>query len=222
VSNLLRQLQNNDAVLLLYLAGELPPEDRTEVEQMLATDPLMRGALERLRDASDAFESAMPGLDRATRLPAPEPVAMRRVMRAMRQWQARRLAAPGPAESRRKIRFPLWAYPLAAAASVVIAFLVWWGNTERPGRPDAYAMTGKAAPVAVVAPSPQSDVAQAWAMGGPADVSDEVTSLIEPSDYNLFFPIADSELGATPGVSQPPSGQPEPPLSVPDPDDILL
>src|SRR2546421_13037200 len=119
----------------------------------------------------------MPALDRATRLPAPESVGVRRVVRAMRQWQALRLAAPKPAEVRRRFRFPVWAYPLAAAASVVIGFLVWWGNTERAGRPDAYAIGVRPGPV-VPASSPDSDVAFAWAMGGPAAVSDEATSLI--------------------------------------------
>jgi hypothetical protein len=223
VSNLLQQLESNEAVLLMYLAGELPPQDRAEVEQMLATDPSMRGALDRLREANDAFESAMPALDRATRLAAPEAVGVRRAVRAMRQWQARRLAAPKPAEARRKFQFPLWAYPVAAAASVVIAFLVWWGNTDRAGRPDAYAIGGRPVPVAP-AISPDSDVALAWAMGGPADVSDEVTSLIEPSDYNLFFPIADGDVGGSPAQAQPPtqSGQPDAPLPTADQDDTLL
>ena len=72
------------------------------------------------------------------------------------------------------------------------------------------------------ASSPDSDVALAWAMGGPADVSDEVTSLIEPSDYNLFFPIADGDVGGSPAQLQPQSGQPDAPASVPDQDDILL
>jgi hypothetical protein len=221
VSNLLQQLESNEAILLMYLAGELPPQDRAEVEQMLATDPLMRGALDRLREADNAFKTAMPALDRATRLPAPESVGVRRVVRVMRQWQARRLAAPKPVEVRRRFRFPVWAYPLTAAASVVIAFLVWWGNTDRAGRPDVYAMGGRSGSIAP-AFSPESDVALAWAMGGPADVSDEVTSLIEPSDYNLFFPLADGDVGGSPAQAQPQSGQPDGPAPVSDQDDILL
>jgi hypothetical protein len=218
VSNLLQQLENNESILLMYLAGELPPQDLAEVEQMLATDPVMRTSLERLREARDSFEAAMPALDRATRQPAPESVAVRRVVREMRQWQARRLAAPAPIEVRRRLRFPVWAYPIATAAAVVIGFLVWWGNAERPARPE-YAVGVRGGTVSSTS-WPDNDVAYAWAMGGPADVSDEVTSLIEPSDYNLFFPIADGDMGGSPAQPQP--GQAEPPVFPPEQDDILL
>ena len=39
MSNLLQQLENNEAILLMYLAGELPEPDRVEVEQMLVSNP---------------------------------------------------------------------------------------------------------------------------------------------------------------------------------------
>src|SRR5215210_6560424 len=146
VSNLLRQLENKQAVLLMHLAGELPPEDRVEVEQMLATDPGMRADLERLREAHGAFVSAMPALDRATRLPAPESVGVSRIVRLIEQWQARRLARPREADPRRTLRFPWWAYPMAASASVVIAFLVWWGNSDRGPRPVDFARRGGEVP----------------------------------------------------------------------------
>ena len=41
MSSLLPQL-NNESLLLMYIADELPAEDRVEVEQMLTIDPGMR------------------------------------------------------------------------------------------------------------------------------------------------------------------------------------
>jgi anti-sigma factor RsiW len=195
VSNLLRQLESDEAILLMYLADELPPEDRQEVSQMLATDPRMRALLERVREAHDGFAAAMPALDRATRLPAPEAAGVRRVVRAMRQWQARRIARPAPAPPGPGLMYPWWAYPLAAAASVVIAFLVWWGHADRSdrlpematGRPGLYGV-----PAGV---SPDIDIALAWQMSSPAEESDEVAALVDPSDYAVLLMIDDADAG---------------------------
>ena len=130
---MLDQLENNDAVLLMYLADELPAEDRAEVERMLSVDAGLRAELERLRAASAWVAEQINREDRSTRLPASQAAAVRRVGRSMRQWHARHLAeAPArPAAPVQGLRYPWWAYPLAAAASVVIAFLVWWGNVDR-------------------------------------------------------------------------------------------
>ena len=132
MASVLQQLESNEAVLLMYLAGELPAEDRTEVERMLAVDAGLRADLERLREAFAWFSAEVARDDRAIRPAVSEGAAVRRVGRAMRQWYARRLAAaPAPRPAAGTLRYPWWAYPLAAAASVVIAFLVWWGNTDR-------------------------------------------------------------------------------------------
>jgi hypothetical protein len=131
VPSVLNQLENNDAVLLMYLADELAAEDRAEVERMLAVDADLRGQLERLGAAHDSVSAALAQDDRAARLAVSEAAAVRRLGRAMRQWNARRLAAaPVPVRQTSSLRYPWWTYPLAAAASVVIAFLVWWGNTD--------------------------------------------------------------------------------------------
>jgi hypothetical protein len=155
VPSVLQQLENNDAVLLMYLAGELPDAERTEVERMLAVDAGLRGQLERLREAHAWFAEEMARDDRSTRPAVSQGAAVRRVGRAMRQWHTRRLAeAPAAAAAPRPgLRYPWWAYPLSAAASVVIAFLVWWGNTDRPVPGDR--------DVAVVAPSAEDVYANA-------------------------------------------------------------
>jgi hypothetical protein len=155
VASLLQQLENNEAMLLMYLADELPAEDRDEVERMLAVDAGLLAQLERLQRAYNTFAAAMERQDAASRLPVPESVAVRRVGRVMAQWHARRLASPKEAKPVATLRYPWWAYPLAAAASIVLAFLVWWGNTDRRTTsvpyvkvPYSYGQTSEPAPEA--------------------------------------------------------------------------
>jgi hypothetical protein len=201
-SSLLQQLENNEAVLLMYLAGELPPDDRAEVELLLAGDAALRAEFERLRGAYDAFGSGMRVLDSATRLPVPEATSVRRVGAAMRQWHAARQARPPARPRLPELRYPWWAYPAAAAASVVIAFLVWWGNSDRPERVVYHA------PVFVTdydqPAGPQfdaEDVAAWWGVrsadgaegsdadGGANEAPEDLAAfaLIDPSDSNVLL-----------------------------------
>ena len=126
MSSLLQQLQNNEAVLLMYLAGELPPEDRREVEQLLAGDISLRRELESLRRLQADLDDALAIADAA------EPVtgqwsAARQVAAAVGPAHARRLAATPPAPQHR-LHFTWWAYPASAAAAVLVAMLVWWSS----------------------------------------------------------------------------------------------
>jgi hypothetical protein len=141
MSSLLHQLENNEAVLLMYLAGELPPEDCAEVEQHLAADAGLRAELERLRQTNDALTVTLSAADgvgiraadhEAARLAA----AVRRVSRAMVQFQLeQRQRAETPAEELpvRKLRLPRWAYPFAAAAMILISFVAYWGFKQGGG-----------------------------------------------------------------------------------------
>jgi hypothetical protein len=130
--SLLHQLENNEGVLLMYLAGELPPQDRAEVEQMLAGDPGMRAELERLRETVALVETALAELDRTERLPMSADVASRRVGRMASQWNADRLAAEAAAaaaQATRPHRVSKWAYPAAAiAACALISWGIWWAS----------------------------------------------------------------------------------------------
>src|SRR5258706_8742588 len=63
MSNLLHELENNEAILLMYLAGELPEEDRIEVEQMLAGDPALRAELAELAALQDRVSGMMARAD---------------------------------------------------------------------------------------------------------------------------------------------------------------
>jgi hypothetical protein len=125
----LQQL-NNEAVLLMYLADELPADDRAEVDHVLATDPAFRAELNRLTQAQELFETGMARLDAAQPLPG-ELAAVRRITAAMRRNMleyAARVSAP--VVMRRGLRYPWWAYPTVAAASVILAFLTWWGHGD--------------------------------------------------------------------------------------------
>jgi anti-sigma factor RsiW len=117
---------DQDALLMLYVADELSAEQRAELEGRLAGDPELAAELARLRDARDVCFAALARADGRGRLPMSEGVAVRRVGRAMRQWQVEReLArnAAAPAAPRRKLAW--WVYPSAAAAAIIVGFLVW-------------------------------------------------------------------------------------------------
>jgi hypothetical protein len=166
--------------------------------------------------------------DRSDRLAVSEGAAVRRVGRAMRQWHARRLAAaPAPAEAPSGLRYPWWAYPLAAAASVVIAFLVWWGNTDRPVPGDHnYAVVSPPpedalanADPATVADFEADMLAQSFgfgdyrpdSFGGPAggewDESGSLYAAVAPTDANVLMLMnnnaADANEGALPDADEP-------------------
>lgn len=196
MSSLLQKLENNEAVLLMYLADELPPEDRTEVEHMLAADAGLRAELERLREIYDDVAAALAALDRTTRLVLPESAGVRRVTREIEQWHARRLASPPAAPAVPPLRFPWWSYPLSAAAAVLIAFLVWWGNTDRQPPQNRYV----AMPYNGDFSMPEVDyVAQGWAIGAAADEPEEFAATNDTSEYSILLLIDDVERpGAAP------------------------
>ena len=123
----LQQLENNEAVLLMYAADELPPEDRDEVEQMLASDGGMRAELASIRDSLASVDGALGELDAITRLPMSSAVAIRRLGPALTEWQHQRLAPPPAAPAPAPLRYAWWIYPLASAAAILLAVTVWWG-----------------------------------------------------------------------------------------------
>jgi anti-sigma factor RsiW len=143
VRSLLQQLENNEAVLLMYLAGELPAEDRAEVEQLLANDGGLRAELARLRDAERAFALALEEADARSAPAATEAprraAAVRSVSRAIAEYHAERRAAAardaasaasnGSEWSLRRLRLPGWMYPFAAAAVLLIGWVGYWGFT---------------------------------------------------------------------------------------------
>ena len=138
---LLPQL-DNDSILLMYLAGELPAEDVAVVERMLASDAALRATLEELRSAYDGAAEVIAAADARERLALPAASAARRVGQAARAWSARRLANPPAGRSvggaGRSLRFPWWCYPLASAAAMVLAAVSWWGFQPDTGPAQKY------------------------------------------------------------------------------------
>ena len=133
MQSLLEKLENNEAVLMMYLADELPAEDRAEVDSQLQNDPQLRDELARLRQADQslirAVESvqSLPAESRHHRI-------VQQVTLAMMQQQSRKderaRQSSDSAPARRSLRIPNWVYPIATAAMVLIAFIAYWGFTK--------------------------------------------------------------------------------------------
>ena len=128
--SLLQQLENNESVLLLYLADELLPEDRAEVEQMLATDVSLRREFECIQSLHDTFTVSMNALD-GLKLPATsQGCSARKISQMMARQavlEAVRPVDPGTRPERRRLRLGGWMYPVAVAAAILIA-VGWWGR----------------------------------------------------------------------------------------------
>lgn len=115
-----------DAALMLYASEELSSEERAAMEARLAIEPALSVRLEDLRSARQACFDALELADQHDRVPSSQGVAVRQVARAMRQWHVDRTVgyASVPISQHRR-RIPGWAYPTAAAAMILIGFLVW-------------------------------------------------------------------------------------------------
>ena len=180
-TSLLSQLGGDECVLLMYLADELPPGDRTTVECRLAAEPALREMLEQMRSLHDDVSGVIADADRHCPPLANTPVLVRHVGRAMRQWQTDRMAPkPAPVVDPKSLRYAWWTYPLTAAAALLIAFLVWWGQNPNAGN-----LAGdfrRPVPVAVD-PEAEELVAQIADSFGSANVlEDELASLDEVAD----------------------------------------
>jgi hypothetical protein len=125
MSSLLHKLGSNEAILLMYLADELPREDRAEVERMLSADAGLRADLERLRGVDELLAGAMSadgGMSRAA-----DEMAVRRVLREMKRHQTELALRPEPAPPSRGSALPMWTIPFAAAAAALFLFIGLWG-----------------------------------------------------------------------------------------------
>jgi anti-sigma factor RsiW len=127
MGTLLQQLQNNQALLVMYLADELEPEDRADVEQRLAADAGLRADLTQLQEAQNVVTKLLQQMDENSALPATADVASRRVSRMMKQRQLDLLSTEPLLAPRQKRHIPWWVYWVASAAAAVVAVVVWWG-----------------------------------------------------------------------------------------------
>jgi hypothetical protein len=121
VANLLQQLHDDQARLVMYIADELGGEDRADLEQRLSGDANLQGELDRFSEVYGAFSVGMTDLDAATPIHADVSAAVRRASAAIRKWQARPVPHRAPvAEKRSSFGMRTWAIPSAAAAIVLV------------------------------------------------------------------------------------------------------
>jgi anti-sigma factor RsiW len=149
--SVLSQLQDDQAILVMYLADELPGAERAVVEKRLAAEPALRAELESLRITHARIEQSLSHLDSAQPMPA-TPTAMQwKLSRMIRQWQVDR-ALHEPEEPLRRgifLRFAP-AYPFVAAAALLLSFIVWWGLR------DDQSATGEFADAPIVTQDPST------------------------------------------------------------------
>jgi hypothetical protein len=127
MSTLLNQLHDDDAILLMYIADELPAADRAQVESRLDRDANLRARLAELRSLRDAVTAGLARLDRSEILPSDQAIA-RRVAREMRRYQLELADRPALAAPKRHRRnWPTWVYPAAAAAAIFFILVGLWG-----------------------------------------------------------------------------------------------
>lgn len=134
---MIERLENNEQILLMYLADELPAEDRAEVEQMLKVDASLGRELKGLRAAQERVHETLGRLDDLSPLPVSVDFAARQVGREIRRELARpKIQYAAPVQDR-QVRSWRWLYPTVAAASIAIIGMVWLGREATPSNPVA-------------------------------------------------------------------------------------
>ncbi|MGD0770901.1 MAG: hypothetical protein ABSB42_22185 [Tepidisphaeraceae bacterium] len=120
----LQHLENNEAILLMYLGNELPAQDRVEFEQMLASDGALRREMEIVRQTQQLAFDALSSLDAVTRPPLLPIVAQRRVSQLVREWADRRRRPVGMVSEAGR-QMPWRRISIAAAASLLVGSYIW-------------------------------------------------------------------------------------------------
>jgi len=126
MKSLLHTLNDNEAVLLMYLFNELPADDRAEVEEMLAFDGGLRCELEQLKAMHQTIDGALEVADARVASPRAEAAVRRQAYKAIDQWDTRQhaLVAPIPIKPRSLLRLVLYSSGIAAA--ILVGFSYIW------------------------------------------------------------------------------------------------
>jgi hypothetical protein len=128
MKSFLHQLENNEAILLMYLAEELPPQDRQEVEQMLASDENLRRELSSLRATQQKCFDGLAKLDEFSRPALPDEVAIRQTSRLLRRWHIERTLRPPAASAPGRGNLRWRTFGGVAAAVFLAGGFAWWVN----------------------------------------------------------------------------------------------
>jgi anti-sigma factor RsiW len=140
MQSILQQLPDDQCVLLMYLADELPASDREIVERRLAADESLRDQLEMLRAAHEMISGEIRQIDQTLSTSPNSQASLRQVTRSIRQWQVDRARqeVSVPAQSGRA---SWWLYPAGAAVAAIIVYTVWWGF--QPAEPSSLRSPGQ-------------------------------------------------------------------------------
>jgi anti-sigma factor RsiW len=199
MKSLLPQLQEDEAILLMYVAEELPAQDRAAVERRLITETPLREQLDALRGVQDSAFASLRAID-SQRLPG-QGAGSRRVIRSIQKWQAGRAVEQAAQANKNRFRLhvPAWTYPFAAAAVLVIGLMVWgWNIANKPATTsdNSVAWTGGDGARSIFdapPPDPSSPVAEQYAKleetlddsAGVSAVDDQVDTLSDWGVPNL-------------------------------------
>lgn len=125
------QINSEQAQLLLYLAGELSASERRALEAKLAADAPLRQQLADLQRVETSINQTLSSIDSADMLQSRLPSIDRQTSRVIAQWNVDRHAPSAPQAARMRVkRVPVWLYPLAAAALVMVGLGTWWLSLE--------------------------------------------------------------------------------------------
>lgn len=127
-NNTLAQLESNEAILLMYQADELPPADRSEVEHMLEHDGGLRAQLGQIKELDCAVQNRLAVMTNDIDLNR----VVRQTQTTMRQVLTNPSLSAIPKTEPTRLLLPWWAYPITAAASVLLAVAVFLANITPP------------------------------------------------------------------------------------------
>jgi hypothetical protein len=177
----LEDYESRQAILLMYLAEELPEADRVEVDRRIAEDASVRIELEALRQMQASIWAGLGDLDRQSRPPVPDSVVNRRVGRLIKDWLKARSEIPAPIPMPRR-QMHWIRYGVAVAAMLLIGFFLW---------PRERSLTEASRPLSITQPddSTMADNTNTDDATAPADASqnDQVALLSESFGADSAF-----------------------------------
>lgn len=129
MTNMLGKLENNEAVLMMYLAGELAQEERVEVDELLQRDPALRAQLTAMRRLMDRVGDGF-AMDVAVDEQGATQRVGDRLSPVFAQWAVQRLVPRDAVAAGPTGRTPWFIYPLGAVAVILVGLAVFWSSLE--------------------------------------------------------------------------------------------
>jgi anti-sigma factor RsiW len=119
------ELGEDQALLILYLAGELPEPQHLALERRLESEPSLRQELESLRAAQAMIWREMLAADSEEPLKGVASTAHRKLAGMVRQWAVHRLAKE-PRPTGRVIAWGRWTSAAAAVLAVGLGLAIYF------------------------------------------------------------------------------------------------